>query len=49
MAKSEKGAVNMHKRLAMGENVTGMKKGGKVEKKAKGGMACKKGGSIKKK
>lgn len=47
--------VNQHKRLAMGEKVTGMKKGGKVEKEMKpekmamGGIACKKGGMAKKK
>lgn len=27
--------INQHKRLAMGEKVTGMNKGGKVEKKEK--------------
>ncbi len=37
----DKGAVNQHKRLAMGEAVTGMKEGG---------MACmKRGGKVKKK
>lgn len=41
--------VKQHKRIAMGEKVTGMKHGGKVEKKSEGGMACKKGGSVKKK
>lgn len=40
--------VGQHKRIAMGEKVTGMKHGGAV-KKAEGGMACKKGGSVKKK
>ncbi len=45
--------VNQHKRLAMGEKVTGMKKGGAVEMKAitkmaKGGC-MKKGGKAKKK
>ncbi len=44
-------AVNQHKRLAMGEAVTGMKKGGAVEMKqmqkmAKGGC-MKKGGKAK--
>lgn len=38
--------VNQHKRLAMGEKVTGMKKGGRAM--SSGGMACKKGGQIKK-
>lgn len=33
--------VNMHKRMAMGEKVTGMKKGGKVD-------CMKKGGKVKK-
>jgi hypothetical protein len=49
MAKSEpnKGGVNQHKRMAMGESVTGMKKGGKVEKMAEGGC-MKKGGKVKK-
>lgn len=44
MAKSEpnKGGVNQHKRMAMGEAVTGMKKGGKVD-------CMKKGGKVKKK
>lgn len=39
--------VGQHKRLAMGEKVTGMKKGGAVAKEC-GGM-MKKGGSVKKK
>ncbi len=42
MAKSES-EVNQHKRLAMGEKVTGMKEGGKV------GCGMKKGGKVKKK
>ncbi len=50
MAKNEQDTskmVNQHKRLAMGEKVTGMKKGGavemkKMEKMNKGGMAKKK-------
>lgn len=38
MAKdSNKGAVSQHKRMAMGEAVTGMKKGGKVKPGAKKG------------
>ena len=48
--------VNMHKRIAMGEKVTGMKKGGKVDAESAEGkmkkMACggmmKKGGKVKK-
>lgn len=43
-----KGPVNQHKRMAEGEKITGMKKGGTVEKKACGGM-MKKGGMAKKK
>ena len=39
--------VNQHKRLAAGEKVTGMKKGGAVKKMAKGGC-MKKGGMAKK-
>lgn len=54
-----KGPVNQHKRMAEGEKVTGMKKGGKVakemkpmekmEKMARGGMCMKDGGMAKKK
>lgn len=40
--------VNQHKRLAMGEKVTGMKNGG-ITKKARGGMCMKNGGMAKKK
>ena len=40
--------VNQHKRLAMGEHVTGMKTGGVAKKKACGGM-MKAGGEAKKK
>jgi hypothetical protein len=48
MAKSGNDSlIRQHKRLAMGEHVTGMKKGG-VVKKSEGGMACKKGGKVKK-
>ena len=31
------GAINQHKRMAMGENITKMRGGGKVKKMAKGG------------
>lgn len=49
MAKSKsEGPINQHKKMAMGEKVTGMKHGGKVEHKAKGGMCHKKGGEVKK-
>lgn len=61
MAKNEQDTskmVNQHKRLAMGEKVIGMKKGGKVhsdeteDKKMIKKMACggmmKKGGKVKK-
>jgi len=37
-------AINQHKRMAMGENITGMKKGGKAEYKAKEGGHIKKRG-----
>ena len=47
-SKGEKGAINQHTKLALGEKVTGMKHGGKAEKKACGGM-MKKGGMAKKK
>ena len=37
-AKMKKGgAINQHKRMAMGENITKMRGGGKVKKMAKGG------------
>lgn len=35
--------VGQHKRMAMGEKVTGMKKGGKVDCMKKGGKVKKKG------
>lgn len=42
--------VNMHKRNAMGENVTGMKKGGATRmSKADCGPMLKKGGKVKSK
>lgn len=44
----EKSEISQHKRMAMGEKVTGMKTGGKVEAKAKGGMCHKTGGTVKK-
>jgi hypothetical protein len=37
-----KGGLNQHKKLAMGEKVTGMKKGGKAD------CDMKKGGKVKK-
>lgn len=59
MAKKETsgGAVNMHKKMAMGEKVTGMKAGGKVDCMKKGGAvkmkaeesSFKKGGKVSKK
>lgn len=40
MADNQKGKeTNMHKRIAMGEKVTGMKKGGKACDMKKGGKA----------
>lgn len=40
--------VNQHKRMAMGKKVSGMKKGGVVDK-SDGGDCMKKGGKVKKK
>lgn len=51
MAKSKSendSLIKQHKRMAMGEKITGMKKGGTV-KKSEGGMCHKKGGPVKKK
>ena len=36
-AKMKNGGISQHKRMAMGENITKMRGGGKVKKMAKGG------------